>query len=154
MLVWYGMGAVPRHAFSASAWHHKNSTTCRRRPFCPEALPQRRDRCSYSGNIQWQSKCLTVTIQRGRYRHRMKQPWKTKRNIQYQWEETRTVATLPYSGGPSGREEPFRICTKRLYDKVMKDGTSKLDSVDLVFFGRIMLKGLLYRKVWVWRWHD
>jgi hypothetical protein len=62
----------------------------------------------------------------------MKQPWKTKRNVQYQWEETRTVATLPYGGGPSGRA--ISNMRKRLYDKVMKTEQASWIPVDLVFF--------------------
>jgi hypothetical protein len=44
----------------------------------------------------------------------------------YQWEDTRTVATLPYGGGP--QDEAISNMRKRLYEKVMKDGLKpKLD---------------------------
>jgi hypothetical protein len=44
----------------------------------------------------------------------------------YQWEDVRTVATLPYGGGP--QDEAISNLRKRLYDKVVKDGLQpKLD---------------------------
>jgi hypothetical protein len=50
-----------------------------------------------------------------------------KAECTYQWEEARTVATLPYGGGP--QDEAISDLRKRLYEQVTKDGLKpKLDA--------------------------